>query len=213
MDMEGNKLVEFEEVLVEFSDFKLYIEKFSIKNPITLVSGPNGAGKSTFFKLLLGLLKPEKGECRFRKDLKLGYVPQNYRSCLFPWMTLEENLSSHKIGRKEIPKQLSMLEFLGLGDSFRKNKPSELSGGQCQRLALVRELAVSADLVILDEPFSSLDKNTVPKAEELILNYVERGGYVIITTHTDCPNLLEAKPVQVHIERESEGLSKLVEFT
>ncbi|MGN0813919.1 MAG: ABC transporter ATP-binding protein [Candidatus Coproplasma sp.] len=125
------------------------------------VIGPSGCGKSTILSLAAGLLKPCGGEIE-REMGAFGYMLQ--RDALFPWRTVEENIflpleiSGKKSSElREAARKLA--EKYGLKD-FLKKKPTELSGGMRQRVALIRTLAAGPEILLLDEPFSALDYQT-----------------------------------------------------
>lgn len=122
------------------------------KDSIAIV-GPSGCGKTTLLRLIAGLEAPTEGSVQRYYD-KLGYVFQEDR--LIPWRTVVENLL-FVTADKERAEQV--LKMVGLAD-FSKYYPSHLSGGMKQRVNLARALANSPDLVLLDEPFQSLDLGT-----------------------------------------------------
>ena len=116
---------------------------------ITCVLGNSGVGKTTLLKCISGLTT-FKGEVE-RKDAALGYVFQEAR--LIPHLTVEENLAYIGASQEEIDKSLQALEISALA----KKPASTLSGGEKQRVALARAIAKKPSLLLLDEPFSSLD--------------------------------------------------------
>ena len=132
------------------------------------IVGPSGCGKSTLLHLLAGLIKPSKGEILLgdtplaeQKD-KIALMPQ--RDQLFEWRNVLNNvLLSPEIKRAKTEETIeyakSLLMKYGLGDFIYK-RPSELSGGMRQRVALIRTLVGSPKLLLLDEPFSALDFQT-----------------------------------------------------
>lgn len=131
------------------------------------IIGPSGCGKTTVLSLIAGLIKPTSGKITFNLgdvSLKsgLGYMLQ--KDQLFEWRTIEKNvflpLEIKKILTAENKEYaLSLLKKYGLNE-FRKNYPSELSGGMRQRAALIRTLAAKPEILLLDEPFSALDYQT-----------------------------------------------------
>ncbi len=131
------------------------------------VVGPSGSGKSTLLSLITGLIKPEEGEIKFATNTELGTAKLGYmlqKDHLFEWRSVFDNaLLGLEISKKLTEENINYVENLfkeyGLWD-FRKQKPSELSGGMRQRVALIRTLALSPQLLLLDEPFSALDYQT-----------------------------------------------------
>jgi len=134
---------------------------FSVsEGEIVAIVGPSGSGKSTILNLIAGLIKPNSGEIKV--DGSIGYMFQ--RDHLFEWRTIYNNVLlgleiQKKLTDENIEKVKKMLQMYGLWD-FRNNYPSQLSGGMRQRVALIRTLAVSPHLLLLDEPFASLDYQT-----------------------------------------------------
>ncbi len=140
---------------------------FSLKKgEICAVVGESGSGKTTLLRLIAGLERPSNGCIKINGKLvssdtqitvpqkrQIGMVFQDY--ALFPHMTVEQNIG---FGLKEASKtKIDDLLSLIKMNSFSKSYPSELSGGQEQRVALARTLALKPNLLLLDEPFSNLD--------------------------------------------------------
>lgn len=132
------------------------------------IVGPSGCGKSTILSLIAGLLQPSNGEILVAgqkpntKNCLTGYMFQ--KDNLFDWRDIEENvLLGLQIQKKKTPENIayanSLLEKYGLAD-FKSHKPTELSGGMRQRVALIRTLALKPEILLLDEPFSALDYQT-----------------------------------------------------
>jgi len=157
------------------ASFELNVEAFGI----TVLFGPSGCGKTTLLRVLSGLERPEKGSIlldgqiwfhtdgrRFIEapERQVGYVFQE--SILFPHMTVAANVSYglRKWSTQARGKRVSqLLERVGVG-AMAQRRPSELTAGEKQRVALARALASRPRLVLLDEPFASLDR---PAAEQL----------------------------------------------
>lgn len=154
-----------------------------IGNQIMVLWGPSGAGKTTTLHCLAGLLKPNAGLIRlneqvlFSSDAKIdvptrlrnvGYLFQNY--ALFPHMTVRQNVLYGLKGKKRAGSDADIIELLrsfGVGHLIDRY-PRQLSGGEKQRVALARALVVQPKLLLLDEPFSALDKsNRVSLREEV----------------------------------------------
>ena len=142
---------------------------FSVKyGEFVSIVGPSGCGKTTILSLIAGLIKASNGKILYKgSELNkifenIGYMLQ--RDELFPWRTIEKNvflpLEIKKINTPENKKRtIELVEKYGLKD-FLKSYPSQLSGGMRQRVALIRTLSFSPDLLLLDEPFSALDAQT-----------------------------------------------------
>ena len=132
------------------------------------IVGPSGCGKSTLLSIICGILKPEKGLIKMNgKNLKqsttnIGYMLQHDH--LFEWRTVYHNVLlglevRHMLSAKTRKKALELLEQYGL-QQFENSRPSQLSGGMRQRVALIRTLVLEPELLLLDEPFSALDYQT-----------------------------------------------------
>jgi NitT/TauT family transport system ATP-binding protein len=157
---------------------------------VTLL-GASGCGKSTLLRIIAGLEKPTRGEALFNGDRITGTSPRRglvFQShTLFDWLTVRGNIEfalkavKHYDARKnEIAGWLSLA---GLTE-FAGNYPHQLSGGMRQRAALVRALAVSPDVLLLDEPLGALDSFTrMSLQDELIRLWRERGNTMIMVTH------------------------------
>ncbi|ANY66069.1 ABC transporter [Paenibacillus sp. BIHB 4019] len=149
------------------------LDNFSMqiaKGELVGLLGPSGGGKSTLLRIVAGLEAPQSGtvavngktlvdkHCFVQPEKRgIGMIFQDY--ALFPHLTVEGNIKFglHRLPRKERQQRLeSMLELIRLGD-YRRRYPHELSGGQQQRVAFARSLAPRPELLLMDEPFSSLD--------------------------------------------------------
>lgn len=131
------------------------------KGQFAAIIGPSGCGKTTILSLAAGLILPSEGTIS-RENVEFGYMLQ--RDALFPWRTVERNIFLPlEVKGRNTPemreKAIALAEKYGLKDFLRK-KPSQLSGGMRQRVALIRTLAAQPDILLLDEPFSALDYQT-----------------------------------------------------
>lgn len=160
---------------------------------IVSICGPSGAGKTTFLKIVAGLVQPEKGFIKFEDELwldtssrislspqkrKSGFVFQDY--ALFPNMTVLQHLEYATNDREWITRLL----HTGKLDTLSNHQPEYLSGGQQQRLGILRALAIKPKLLLLDEPFSALDKQTKSiLITDLKQLFAELGSTVFIVSH------------------------------
>ncbi len=162
----------FVDIKKKLGDFTLDV-KFENKSSETIsIFGLSGSGKSITLKCIAGIIKPDSGRIVindtvvFDSEKKInlppqqrnvGYLPQSYS--LFPNMTVEQNIKTGFLKHKNKDKAILVKDFI---DKFELQNvihlyPHQLSGGQQQRVALARALATSPELLLLDEPFSSLD--------------------------------------------------------
>jgi len=155
------------------------------------VVGPSGCGKTTLLKLIAGLLKPTSGQIIFNLDLprhqqRTALVFQEHG--LFPWMTVLDNvgfgLETKGIGQKERRRHaLAVVEKVGLA-SFINNYPHELSIGMRQRVGIARAFVVDPQMLLMDEPFGSLDAQTkLLLQEELLKIWKDDQESVVYVTH------------------------------
>ena len=157
--------------------------------------GPSGCGKTTILKLAAGLLEPKDGEVLKNgiptvsvapASRLTGLVFQDY--ALFPNLTVNQNiafgLAYSGIPKREYRKIVERLTTeLGL-TKVQESKPRELSGGEAQRAALARAIAPNPDILLLDEPFSNLDRTISEAARQLVGNIHEHGQFTtILVTH------------------------------
>ena len=148
------------------------------------IVGPSGCGKSTILNILSGLLKPTRGSVKVQG--KVGYMFQ--KDHLFEWRTILRNcLIGPEIQKQDMKAAREYVEKLlrkyGLGE-FLHHYPHQLSGGMRQRTALIRTLAVSPDILLLDEPFSALDYQTRLTVVDEVWNILRQENMTaIIVTH------------------------------
>lgn len=153
------------------------------------ILGPSGSGKSTLLRILAGLLPPTEGEVRFLNGHRprIGMVFQ--QANLMPWRTVLGNillpLELMGVKREQAEAQArELIELVGL-QGFEGAWPRDLSGGMAQRVALARALIHDPDLLLLDEPFGSLDALTRERMwDELSRIWQARQKTVIMVTHS-----------------------------
>ena len=158
---------------------------FTLKEgEILTLLGPSGSGKSTILNILTNLLKPTSGNVNINGNI--GYMFQ--KDHLLEWRTIMDNITiGLEIQHKKTPEAISRIENLlknyGLWD-FRNMYPKELSGGMRQRVALIRTLSVNPDILLLDEPFSSLDYQTRLLVSDDVYKIIRNEGKsAILVTH------------------------------
>lgn len=172
-------------------NFSVYEKEF------VAIVGPSGCGKTTILSLIAGILKPSSGhiyldghdvnEKKKTNEVDIGYMFQ--RDQLFDWRTIWKNVTigieiqKRKKDTELLTRVSNLIDKYGLGN-FRNSKPTELSGGMRQRVALIRTLALDPKILLLDEPFSALDfqtrLNVCDNVSEIISNEEKTA---ILVTH------------------------------
>jgi NitT/TauT family transport system ATP-binding protein len=164
------------------------------------VLGPSGSGKTTLLRIIAGLLKPTTGEVDFgdHRQPRIGMVFQ--QSNLMPWRTALQNimLPLELDGAADAAvRAQELIELVGL-TGFEDNWPRDLSGGMAQRVAIARALIHDPDLLLLDEPFASLDAITRERMwTELSRIWRARQKTVVMVTHSINESLFLADRVLV----------------
>ena len=158
------------------------------------IVGPSGCGKTTLLKCLSGLLRPSSGAAYLEGKLiekspdGLALVFQEYSRSLLPWMTVGANVRLPLLGQRvrrseRRSRAAEALAAVGL-TGFEDKHPWQLSGGMQQRVAIARALAYQPHLLLMDEPFASVDAQTRADLEDLVLDVHERFGItVVFVTH------------------------------
>ena len=158
------------------------------------IVGPSGSGKTTLLRILSGLQPATGGTVTFDDKVvtdvpdSLALVFQDYNRSLFPWLTVGDNVDLplrkqglSKARRREIIQE--SLESVGLPGTAEKY-PWQLSGGMQQRAAIARALAYQAQVLLMDEPFASVDAQTRMELEDLVLRVWKQYGMTILfVTH------------------------------
>ncbi|MEI6581939.1 MAG: ABC transporter ATP-binding protein [bacterium] len=157
------------------------------KGEFVCILGPSGCGKSTLLRIIAGLIPADEGKIiKQPEQLEQAMVFQN--AAIFPWLNTEENIafglkmqgaSNDKI-RDTIQREIKQMKL----DDARSLHPRELSGGMKQRVGIARALALDPDLLLLDEPFSSLDAFTAEKLRNDVIKIWQiRKQSVVMITH------------------------------
>ncbi len=162
---------------------------------ITAILGPSGSGKTTLLRVICGFERAQSGSVQLDDEIvddathfvaperrRIGYVPQEGN--LFPHLTVAGNIRFGLSRSAEAKQKVAdLLEMIGLADRAR-SYPHQLSGGQQQRVALARALAVSPRLVLLDEPFASLDASLRASVRADVLRILRTAGMTaLLVTH------------------------------
>ena len=174
------------------------------------VLGPSGSGKSTLLRVIAGLLSPTTGEVIFAHQGETGLSPRIgmvfQQANLMPWRTVLDNIIlplELKGANRESARSRAreMIELVGL-QGFEDNWPRDLSGGMAQRVAIARSLMQDPDLLLLDEPFGSLDALTRERMEiELLRIWQAHRMTVLMVTHSISEALLLSDRVLVFTPR------------
>ncbi len=197
-------------------------EAFTVTSELTLdrgllvLFGPSGAGKSLTLQALAGLIPPARGRILVQGEAlydaerrisvpaqhrRIGYVPQLHS--LFPFLDVTENVAfglPRRERRRDNPRVLSMLEELGLARLARA-RPTSLSGGERQRVALARALIVEPRLLLLDEPFASIDQEGRAALRAALRAAIDRRGMPAVLVTHDADEALSLGDRLVRFER------------
>ncbi len=164
------------------------------RGELVSIVGPSGCGKSTLLRCIGGLIVPTAGQVVLRgepvRDVPdgLAVVLQDYGRSLYPWLSVRDNVAmplrrttrSRAARRKAADASLAAVGLSGVGEKY----PWQLSGGMQQRVAIARALACDPVLLLMDEPFGSVDAQTREDLEDLVLRVRrERDITILIVTH------------------------------
>ena len=199
--MNGNVLFEIKDLQKKFGSLTVFdgLSETICKGDVVVIIGPSGGGKSTFIRCLNLLEQPTAGKIYFegeditakgfdvnRHRQKVGMVFQQFN--LFNNLTVLENIT---ISLTKVKKQseeeskekaLKLLKRVGLEDKANAY-PSQLFGGQKQRIAIVRALAMEPDVLLFDEPTSALDPEMVGEVLQVISDLARDGITMVVVTH------------------------------
>jgi NitT/TauT family transport system ATP-binding protein len=164
------------------------------RGELVTIVGPSGCGKSTLLRCVAGLITPTAGQVMLRGTPVqrvpdgLAVVFQDYGRSLYPWLTARDNVAlplrraarARAARRRAADASLAEVGLPGVGDKY----PRQLSGGMQQRVAIARALAADPLLLLMDEPFGSVDAQTREDLEDLVLRVRrERDITILLVTH------------------------------
>ena len=195
-------MIKVKNIVKQFKDLKA-VNDVSLeikKGEIVCLIGPSGSGKSTVLRCINGLEIPESGEIYINNQLldstdsqqfkalrgKMGFVFQHFN--LFPHKTVLENLTLAPIKVLQVDEEAAkqkackLLERVGLLDK-KDEYPNKLSGGQKQRVAIARALCMDPEVMLFDEPTSSLDPEMVIEVLEVMQELAIEGMTMVVVTH------------------------------
>jgi NitT/TauT family transport system ATP-binding protein len=207
----SNPILTVQDLSVTFQDRNGALEVLDVisfnvlPREFVCVLGPSGSGKSTLLRILVGLLEPTSGIFTFTGGRpRIGMVFQ--QSNLMPWRTAIENitlpLELQGVPRNEAcARAQELIDLVGL-QGFESSWPRDLSGGMAQRVAIARALVHDPDILLLDEPFGSLDALTRERMwAELSYIWQRRQKTVLMVTHSIGESLFLADRVLVLTQR------------
>ena len=173
----SKEVLRIENLTFGYKDSKLLYSDFSLHvnvGEVVAILGASGSGKSTLFELIAGNLKPKSGTIEV---MKLSQIFQDPYTSFHPTYTIINQISdvAHLEGLHQL------CHALDLDPDVLAQKPHQLSGGQLQRCSILRALLMKPDLILADEPTSALDNITGLHVMQLLMQFLDRIGIVIIT--------------------------------
>lgn len=182
------------------------------KEKITVIVGRSGSGKSTLLKSINGLIKPSSGtvllsgqpldyENIILTRRRIGYMVQG--NGLFPHLSVKDNISipGRIAGAVDNTRTIELLKFVDLPQSYLDKHPSELSGGEQQRVALCRALYLNPPVLLMDEPFASLDTYTRRDLQSKLLELRDAFKLTMVIVTHDIPEAIKLADDILLLER------------
>jgi ABC-type nitrate/sulfonate/bicarbonate transport system ATPase subunit len=173
-------MLKIENITLKYED-KTVIDGLSYnfaEGVVTAITGASGSGKTTLLYLLSGLKKAQKGTV-YNDHKRIAAVFQEHR--LFPWLSAIDNIT---VTGADISRAKELLNILFPDETVDEKYPDELSGGMKQRIAIARALAYDPDILLLDEPFKGLDKETKTIVANTVFDVI-KGKTCILITHDE----------------------------
>jgi NitT/TauT family transport system ATP-binding protein len=162
------------------------------------LAGPSGSGKTSVLRCVMGLLRPQSGRVELDVGLtEVGFLFQD--DALLPWRTARQNVAlglrirgvASREAEEKAERWLSLLGLQGFGDRY----PRQLSGGQRKRVAIAQVLALEPKLLLMDEPFASLDAIVRTRITQELLAWVEREHLTVLLVTHDLEEAISASDV------------------
>src|SRR5919109_1632401 len=192
--MSADAIVEVREIGKTYDGAVEALKDVTLELPrgkLSTLLGPSGCGKTTLLKIIAGLISPNRGEIRVKGRKVDGPGPERafvfQDFALLPWASVVRNVAFGLELRgvsKDEREQIARKYVTAVGlSSFESSYPHQLSGGMKQRVGLARALAVNADIILMDEPFSAVDEQTRRKFQEDLLELlnIERKTVIFVT--------------------------------
>lgn len=195
----------------DIGELILHDVNFSVsEGTIVAIIGENGTGKSTLLRIIAGLDPLYKGDVMFRNEkhtkasTDIILLNQSYEQ-LFPWLTVVQNvtqpirLSQGRSYQEASEKACAALKNVGIDETLFERYPFQLSGGQKQKVALARALALEPEILLMDEPFSAIDEKSRASFQTMIkkLAEVENKTILLVSHLTEEVNKLTNNVVQL----------------
>ena len=182
--MNTNFIVNAQNISYKVNDNKLFHNlTFTIQEGEAIhVKGSNGSGKSTLIRIILGITKQTKGNILVNTNKEICYL--GHKNALKNYLSLEDNILLMDLNKHPDLKQY--IELLGFKKILDVNV-ANLSYGQQKKLALLRLFLNESDLIVLDEPFVGLDKETQEILNNFLVSQLNKNKAIIYTSHISCP--------------------------
>ncbi|WP_375179952.1 ABC transporter ATP-binding protein [Enterococcus rotai] len=186
------------------------------KGSHTTITGPSGSGKSTFLKLLASLLTPTKGAITFNDQNITALVPENYRMqvsycfqqpSLFGETVRDNFMFPYEVRKKEFQEShvLNLLKEVKLPENYLDKKITELSGGEKQRVALIRNVIFLPEVLLLDEVTAGLDEESKAIVNQWLLKLNQEKNVTLIRVTHDPEEIAQASIVKKIVAGSLEG--------
>lgn len=201
-------VIEYKNIQMKYGD-KIILEDFNLsidKGEFVTIIGSSGCGKTTILKMINGLIVPTSGEVLVdglnNRDINITELRRNIGysiqgNILFPHMTIEKNIAyvPNLLNKKDYKRTKDAIDkwmdLLGLDKEMKERYPHELSGGQQQRVGIARALAASPDILLMDEPFGSVDEITRGTLQDEIIRIHKQTGITILFVTHDIKEALK----------------------